>query len=48
MTETPGTKWVLVSTELLAQLQEWSEPVRVKIVEDDAGVLEMIFERVDR
>ena len=43
----PGTwKWVKVSTELLAQMHEWSEPVRVKIVSDEEGVLDMVFERV--
>jgi hypothetical protein len=39
-------KWVQVSTELLAQLGEWSEPVRVKVVSETDGVLEMVFERV--
>lgn len=38
-------KWVRVSTELLAQLGEWSEPVRVKVVEDQSDVLDMIFQR---
>ena len=41
------TKWVQVSTELLAQLGEWSEPVRAKIVEDKDGVLELIFQRFE-
>jgi len=41
------TKWVKVSTELLAELGEWSEPVRVKIVSETDGVLDMIFERVE-
>jgi hypothetical protein len=40
-------KWVRVSTELLAQLGEWSEPVRVKIISDTDNVLDMIFERVE-
>ena len=40
-------KWVQVSTELLAELGEWSEPVRVKVVSDADNVLDMIFQRVD-
>jgi hypothetical protein len=44
--ETP-TKWVMVSTELLAQLGEWSEPVRVKVVSDADGILDMVFQRYD-
>ena len=44
--ETP-TKWVMVSTELLAQLGEWSEPVRAKIVSETDGVLELVFQRYD-
>jgi len=43
----PPDKWVRVSGELLPQLGEWSEPVRVKVVRDEAGVLDLIFERVD-
>jgi hypothetical protein len=38
------TKWVRVSTELLAELGEWSEPVRVKIETDVDNVLELIFQ----
>lgn len=39
----PRESWVRVSTELLAELGEWSEPVRIRILEDDNGVLEMLF-----
>ncbi len=46
--ELPGTKWVQVSTELLVELGEWSPPVRVKVVEDDAGVLDMVFQLVEQ
>ena len=41
-------KWVRVSTELLAQLGEWSEPVRVKVESDVDNVLELVFQRVDQ
>jgi hypothetical protein len=44
MTEGDTTKWVRVSTELLAQLEEWSVPVRVKIERDVDDVLEMVFQ----
>jgi len=44
VTEEP-TKWVKVSTELLAELGEWSEPVRVKVESDVDNVLEMVFKR---
>jgi len=44
MAEEP-TKWVKVSTALLAELGEWSEPVRVKVESDTDNVLEMIFKR---
>lgn len=40
-------KWVQVATELLAELGEWSEPVRVKVESDVDGVLELIFQRVE-
>ena len=40
-------KWVRVSTELLAELQEWSEPVRVKVVSDVDDILDLVFERVE-
>lgn len=36
-------KSVRVSTELLAQMGEWSRPVRIKIVGDENDVLEMVF-----
>lgn len=42
------TKWVKVSTELLTQLGEWSEPVRVKIESDIDDVLELIFKREEK
>ena len=38
------TKWVEVSTELLGELGEWSEPVRVKVESETDGVLMMIFQ----
>lgn len=41
-------KWVRVSTELLAQLGEWSEPVQVQVVGERDGELEMVFRRVGR
>jgi hypothetical protein len=41
-------KWVQVSTELLAQLGEWSEPVRVMIESDVDDVLELVFQRIDQ
>ena len=44
----PRVKWVRVSTELLAELGDWSEPVQVQIVEDKDNILEMVFRRVDR
>lgn len=44
MTEEP-TKWVKVSIELLAELGEWSEPVRVKVERDTDDVLELVFKR---
>lgn len=40
-------KWVRVSTELLAEMREWSEPVEVRIVGEDNGVLDMEFRRVE-
>jgi len=40
-------RWVQVSTELLAELGEWSEPVRVKVVSETDGVLEMVFQRAE-
>jgi hypothetical protein len=40
-------KWVQVSTELLAELGEWSEPVRVKVETDVDNVLELIFQRYE-
>jgi hypothetical protein len=46
--EGDAVKWVKVSTELLAELGEWSEPVRVKIEADVDNVLEMVFQTVER
>jgi hypothetical protein len=43
----PSERWLRVSTELLAELGEWSEPVRVKVVSDTDGVLNMIFKRFE-
>ena len=40
-------KWVRVSHELLAELGEWSEPVRVKVVSDVDDILDLVFERVE-
>ena len=40
-------KWVRVSTELLAELGQWSEPCRIKIVSDVDDILDMVFERVE-
>ena len=45
MTEGDTWKWVRVSTELLAELEEWSDPVRVRISSETDGVLEMEFRR---
>lgn len=48
MSEPEGTiwKWVRVSTELLAQLREWSSPVQVCVTSEEDGVLEMQFRTV--
>jgi hypothetical protein len=46
MIEEP-TKWVQVSTELLAELGEWSEPVQVKVESDQDNILELIFRRYE-
>ena len=42
-----AAKWVQVSTELLAELGEWSEPVQAKVVSDTDGVLDLIFRRYE-
>jgi hypothetical protein len=39
------SKMVEVSTELLAEMHEWSEPVEVRVEADRDGVLEMTFRR---
>ena len=41
-------KWVRVSTELLAQVGEWSEPVRVMVVSDVDNMLDLVFQRVEQ
>lgn len=38
-------KHVLVTPELLPQLKEWSEPLHVRVTEDDGAVLTMEFRR---
>lgn len=40
-------KWVRVSDELLAELGEWSEPVRIMVVSETDGILDMVFQRAD-
>jgi hypothetical protein len=44
----PRIVWVEVATELLAELGEWSDPVRVRIsdLRPDGGV-EMVFQKFD-
>ena len=37
--------WVRVSTELLAQLNDWSEPVRIKVASDEDDILTMYMMR---
>ena len=42
----PHARWVLVSRELVDMLsREWSEPVRVKIEQDDGKELQLLFQR---
>lgn len=42
----PRTIYVKVSTALLAELSEWSEPVRVKVERDwNDDTFEMVFKR---
>jgi hypothetical protein len=37
-----ASRWVLCSEEVVKQLsEEWSEPVQVRISEDDGSVLEL-------
>jgi hypothetical protein len=44
----PRTVWVEVATELLAELGEWSEPVRVRISDlRPNGKVEMVFQKLD-
>ena len=43
--EHPHWKWVRVSTEMLAVLGQWSDPVEARIVSDDDDVLELEFRR---
>ena len=43
----PRTIWVKVSTDLLAELAEWSDPVQVKVEKDLDDTYDMIFRRYD-
>jgi len=39
----PRSQWIEVSSELLADLKQWSEPLQVKVERDNNGELLMIF-----
>lgn len=43
MVEGDQWRWVRVSTEMLAELGEWSQPLRVKIISETDRILDMIF-----
>lgn len=43
----PRTIWVKVSTELLAELTEWSDPVQVRVEKDSDDTYGMVFRRYD-